>query len=169
MPQKQIIKKAEEKPTKPGTGQIILVIVTIALQVAAGYGLFYLVRVLWVNAEITDMRGFITILVAMAGSFQLAAWVIGMLGVLLRKQKPAKPLARFLGTLGGAVVPVLILAYLGSTIGFADAKTFQSVVVGRMIPYYTNLTMVFSIAGFYLREWFSRVVKPKPAKPAKGR
>jgi len=154
-------KSTRENHQGNGSLSIIVWILIIALQIAAGYGLFYFVRILLIPAEITNSGAFIKIMAVMVLSFAIAAWIIGLIGLWIKKIKPLKSGFRLLTALGLALIPVLILAYLGNTVGFDDLSIFNEIVVGKMIPYYTNLTMVMSILGFYLPEWFSKVVKPK--------
>lgn len=155
-------KSTRESYQSNGSVSIIVWILIIALQITAGYGLFYFVRILLIPAEITNSGAFIKTMTVMVLSFAIAAWIIGLFGLwVIRKSKPTKVGFRLLTALGLALIPVLILAYLGNTVGFDDLSIFTEIVVGKMIPYYTNLTMVMSILGFYLPEWFSKVVKPK--------
>ncbi len=154
-------KSTRENHQGNGSLSIIVWILIIALQIAAGYGLFYFVRILLIPAEITNSGAFIKIMAVMVLSFAIAAWIIGLIGLWIKKIKPLKSGFRLLTALGLALIPVLILAYLGNTVGFDDLSIFTEIVVGKMIPYYTNLTMVMSILGFFLQEWFSKVIKPK--------
>ena len=159
-PQKNIKTQESSQGIKPVS--LIIWSIIIALQIAAGYGLFYLLRILLIPAEITNSGAFVKIMAVLIHSCAIAAWLIGIIGLwVIRKSKPTKVGFRLLTALGLALIPVLILAYLGNTVGFDDLSIFNEIVVGKMIPYYTNLTMVMSILGFYLPEWFSKVVKPK--------
>lgn len=156
--------KSQQNPQGSNATPTLTLILIVIIQVAAGYGLFYLVRILLIPSEIKDPAGFIKIMAAMVLSFALAAWFFGVIGLWIRKVKPLKAGIRLLTSIGLALIPALILAYLGFTVGFEDLSVFNGIVVGKMIPYYTNLTMVMSILGFYLQEWFSKVVKPKQNK-----
>ncbi|MFZ3070653.1 MAG: hypothetical protein WA110_05985 [Anaerolineaceae bacterium] len=145
-------KTPEKKPVKKALPTIIWIVV-IVLQVLAGYETFALVRVLLVPVVIKDRSSFFILAAALVLSISIAVWLVGLLGLRLRKVKPAKAWLRLLATFGLALVPCLIMVYLGTTVGFKDLEIFQDVVVGRMIPYYTNLALVLGMLGFYVSEW----------------
>lgn len=151
--------KQEKKPAE-GTDinlkKLLVAVVIIALQAAAGYGLFSLARIMFTDPVIDNQSGLIKLLIAMAVSIPAAVWLVGLLGLVLKKNVPRRSGLRLFCTAVASLVPVLVLAYLAFTIGFENSKDFQEVVVGRMVVYYSNLELAFAIVGFYLVDWYHK-------------
>jgi hypothetical protein len=80
--------------------------------------------------------------------------------------QPLQAGLRLISTALLALIPLIVLTFLGLTVGFEEPAEFQEIVIGRMVPYYTNLNVAFSLMGFYIPTWF-RFIRSQKEKAAK--
>lgn len=137
-------------------------IVTISIQILISFIILEIFRATVFPLEITMVREFLIIPLAIWLSFTLGAYGAGILGLMINKSKPFYAGLRFISTAVMAVIPMLILIFLGLSVGIENTQDFQEIVLGRMVPYYTQLNVVFSILGFYLPSWFKNFKSKKP-------
>lgn len=130
--------------------------VTLTAQITLSFVLVELFKSTLVPATITTDAEFLTIPLTIWVSFLIGIFGLGMLSLVMRKIKPYYTLLRFLGTLVMALLPMVLLVFLGLSAGLENTVEFQEIVLGRMVPYYTQLNIVFSLLGFYLPSWFKR-------------
>jgi hypothetical protein len=130
--------------------------VTLAAQITISFVLVELFNATLVPETITTVAEFLTIPLTIWASFLIGIFAIGMLSLVMRKIKPYYTTLRFLGTLVMAVLPMVLLVFLGLSAGLENTVEFQEIVLDRMVPYYTQLNIVFSLLGFYLPSWFKR-------------
>jgi len=103
-------------------------------------------------------------------SFVVIVFGVGIISLLIRKITPLKTGLRFLSSAGLALVPLGILIFLGLSVGLENQKDFQEIVLGKMVSYYANLSMVFSFLGFYIPNWLKFVqTKNKGDKTSQSR
>lgn len=130
---------------------------TFAVQVALSFILVEVFNLTVVPASITTLGAFLSIPLTILLSFLFGVFGIGMISLLIRKIQPYYPLLRFVGTLVMAIFPMALLVFLGLTVGLENQVEFQEIVLDRMVPYYTQLNIVFSLLGFYLPSWFKKM------------
>ena len=130
--------------------------VTLTAQIIFSFVLVELFNATLVPETITTVTEFLIIPLTIWASFLIGIFAIGMLSLVMRKIKPYYTTLRFLGTLVMAVLPMVLLVFLGLSAGLENTVEFQEIVLGRMVPYYTQLNIVFSLLGFYLPSWFKR-------------
>lgn len=130
--------------------------VTLTAQITLSFVLVELFKSTLVPATITTDAEFLTIPLTIWVSFLIGIFGLGMLSLVMRKITPYYTLLRFLGTLVMALLPMVLLVFLGLSAGLENTVEFQEIVLGRMVPYYTQLNIVFSLLGFYLPSWFKR-------------
>jgi hypothetical protein len=90
-------------------------------------------------------------------SFILGVFGVGIVGIILLKLEPRRAGLRVLSTSILALIPMVVLIVLGLTVGIENQENFSNIVLGRMVTYYTQLTVVFSLIGFYIPNWFSKI------------
>lgn len=140
--------------------------ITIIIQIGLSYLILEQLRNGFVPNQVTNISTYLVIPVSIWASFILGVYGTGILSMFLRKIKPLRAGLRLLSTALLALIPLIVLTFLGLTVGFEDPAEFRSVVIGRMVPYYTNLNVAFSLIGFYIPNWFDfvRAQKSKSAK-----
>ncbi len=136
---------------------------TLILQILLSLLLVELLSLWIVPASIETPRDFLLIPLTIWFSFLIGVFGIGILSLIIRKMAPYHTLIRLIGTLVMALIPMVLLGYLGLTIGLENQKEFQEVVMGKMVSYYTHLNLVFSLLGFYLLSWFNKLTPKKRA------
>jgi hypothetical protein len=141
-------------------------IISIVLQVLISYLLLELLKTFFYPDMIRTTGEFILIPLLIWASFFIGVYGIGMPSLLIRKVSPLNAVLRLLSTAVMIIIPLSILVFLGLTVGIENEKDFEEIVLGRMVAYYTQLTVVFSLLGFYIPTWF-KVFQPKPKKSEK--
>lgn len=141
-------------------------IISIVLQVLISYLLLELLKTFFYPLMIRTTGEFIVIPLIIWVSFFIGVYGIGMPSLLIRKVSPLNAVLRLLSTGVMIIIPLSILVFLGLTVGIENEKDFEEIVLGRMVAYYTQLTVVFSLLGFYIPTWF-KVFQPKPKKSEK--
>jgi hypothetical protein len=141
-------------------------IISIVLQVLISYLLLELLKTFFYPDMIRTTGEFIVIPLLIWASFFIGVYGIGMPSLLIRKVSPLNAVLRLLSTAVMIIIPLSILVFLGLTVGIENEKDFEEIVLGRMVAYYTQLTVVFSLLGFYIPTWF-KVFQPKPKKSEK--
>ncbi len=130
-------------------------------QIGAGYVLAFLSNVI-INQPVSEtFSQFLMIPLGIWLGYIIGVTGVGMLGLALRKITPKVPGLRLLTTGALAAIPMLILIFNAYTVGIENQSDFQSIVVSRMVPYYTQLCAVFALLGFYITIWWHRVVPAK--------
>jgi hypothetical protein len=135
-------------------------IIAIILQILISFLLLELLRLFFYPDQVTTPIEFLVIPLQIWVSFFVGVFGIGMLSLLIRKVSPLNPGLRLLSTAVMIVIPLSILIFLGLTVGIENQKDFEEIVLGRMVTYYTQLTVVFSLLGFYIPTWF-KTFQPK--------
>ncbi len=130
-------------------------------QIGVGYALAFLSNVIINQPAPGAINQFLQIPLGIWLGYIIGVTGIGMLGLALKKITPMVPGLRLLTTAALAAIPMLILIFNAYTAGFEDQAQFQSLVMGRMVPYYTQLCAVFALLGFYITVWWHRVVPAK--------
>ncbi len=141
--------------------------ITIAIQIGLSYLILEQLRDGIVPSQITNINTYLSIPLSIWISFIIGVYGAGILSMLLRKIQPLHVSLRLLSTGLLALIPLVVLTFLGLTVGFEDPAVFRSVVIGRMVPYYTNLNVAFSLIGFYVPTWFD-FVRTQKSKTVKG-
>jgi hypothetical protein len=130
--------------------------VTIAAQILLSFVLVELFKMWIVPVSIKTLDAFLILASTIWFSFLVGVFGIGVLSLVIRKMQPYHTLIRLFGTLIMALIPVVILVFLGLSVGLENEIDFQEIVLARMVPYYTQLNIVFSLLGFYLPTWFKK-------------
>jgi hypothetical protein len=137
--------------------------ISIILQILISFLLLELLKLFFYPDSVRTTGEFLSIPLAIWVSFFVGIFGIGMLSLLVRKVTPLNPGLRLLSTAVMIIIPLSILVFLGLTVGIENQKDFEEIVLGRMVTYYTQLTVVFSLLGFYIPTWF-KVLQPKTKK-----
>lgn len=142
--------------------------ITIAVQIALSFLILEQLRNWLFPASFTTNSAYLIVPFSIWASFIIGVYGIGILSMALRKMKPLQPGLRLISTAVLALIPLIVLTFLGITVGFDDPVDFRQIVLGRMVPYYTNLNVAFSLMGFYIPTWF-KFVKSQKGKIAKSK
>ncbi len=130
-------------------------------QVGVGYALAFLSNVI-INQPVAETFGqFLLIPLGIWLGYIIGVYGVGMLGLALKKITPKVPGLRLLTTAILAAIPMLILIFNANAAGVENQAQFQNIIMGRMVPYYTQLCAVFALLGFYITIWWHRVVPAK--------
>ena len=141
--------------------------ITIAIQIGLSYLILDQLKNWVVPSWITDISAYLIIPLSIWGSFIIGVYGAGILSMLSRKIQPLHAGLRLVSTTVLALIPLIVLTFLGLTVGFEDPAEFRRIVIGRMVPYYTNLNVAFSLIGFYVPTWFD-FVRAQRSKTAKS-
>lgn len=142
--------------------------ITIVLQIGLSFLILEQLRNWIVPTWVTNLSTYSIIPLSIWVSFLIGVYGVGILSMAIRKIMPLQAGLRLVSTAALALIPLIVLTFLGLTVGFDDPAEFREIVIGRMVPYYTNLNVAFSFLGFYIPTWF-KFVKAQKEKEAKGK
>jgi len=131
-------------------------ILILLAQTAAGYFLVLLTRVFIDYSQATTIARFLIIPLSIWLSYSIAVYGIGMLGLWVKKKKPTVAVLRLITTTTLASVPMLMQVFNGVSVGVEDWQQFHDLVIGRMVPYYTQLCAAFALVGFFVTIWWHK-------------
>jgi len=131
---------------------------TLVGQIFLSLALVEVLNKLLVSSTITTVKEFIFIPLNIWLGFLIGVFSLGILSLLIRKIEPYHIIQRFFSTLALSGIPIILLFYLGLTVGVDNQTEFQEIVLERMVPYYTQLNIIFSLLGFYLPSWFKKLI-----------
>ena len=134
-------------------------VVAITIQIGTSFLFVELFQRFLYPPEINTAGQFLTIPLLIWISFIIGIFGIGILGLLIRKTEKLQALIRLVSTALMALIPMLLLIFLGLTAGIENEQDFTEIVLGRMVPYYTQLNVVFSLIGFYAPTWLKKYKK----------
>jgi len=140
--------------------------ITIVVQIALSYFILDQLRNWIIPTSVTNIGTYLIIPFSIWASFLIGVYGIGILSMILRKMQPLQAGLRLISTAVIVMIPLIVLTFLGLTVGFEDPVNFREVVLGKMVPYYTNLNIAFSLMGFYIPTWF-RFIRSQKEKAAK--
>lgn len=130
--------------------------VVISFQIGTSFLLVEIFQRFFYPVEINTAGQFLIIPLLIWVSFMIGIYGVGILGLLLRKSEKLQALLRLASTAFMALLPMLLLIFLGLSAGIENEQAFDEIVLGRMVPYYTQLNVVFSLLGFYIPSWFKK-------------
>jgi len=139
-------------------------ILIVLAQIAIGYALVFTINLIIYKPQIETIPQFLTIPLSIWLGYLVGVYGIGMLGLVLKKLEPLVAGLRLFTTAIMTVIPMLMLIFNAVTVGVENRQQFQDIVMVRMVPYYTQLCVVFALLGFYITVWWHKVV-PKRTKP----
>ena len=137
-------------------------VITIAFQIGASFLLVELFQRSFYPGEINTAGQFLKIPLMIWFSFMIGVYGIGIVGLLFHRSEKLQTLLRLASTAFMALIPMLLLIFLGLSAGIENEQEFEEIVLGRMVPYYTQLNVVFSLIGFYIPSWFKKLKTEKP-------
>jgi len=140
--------------------------ITIGLQIGLSFLILEQLRNWIVPTWVTNLSTYLIIPLSIWVSFIIGVYGIGILSMAIRKLTPLQAGLRLISTALLALIPLIVLTFLGLTVGFEEPVNFREVVLGKMVPYYTNLNIAFSLMGFYIPTWF-RFIRSQKEKAAK--
>jgi hypothetical protein len=140
--------------------------ITIGLQIGLSFLILEQLRNWIVPTWVTNLSTYLIIPLSIWVSFIIGVYGIGILSIAIRKLTPLQAGLRLISTALLELIPLIVLTSLGLTVGFEDPVNFREVVLGKMVPYYTNLNVAFSLMGFYIPTWF-RFIRSQKEKAAK--
>ena len=139
-------------------------ILVLVGQLAVSYGLITLTNLGFFQSKITSIPQFLPIPFSIWGSYVLGVFGMGMIGLTLMKATPPVVGLRFFTTAVLTAIPMWMLTVNAVTVGVNDLSQFQSIVIARMVPYYTELAAVFALLGFFVTVWWQRATPKKPSR-----
>jgi len=139
------------------TRNIVTWVFIVIGQIAFVYLFIYLFGLLRNNLNVNPTLHFILIAISIWLGALLGTYIIGIVGLILKKEKPLKAGLRFLVTTLLALVPMLVLIYNGFAVGIDNSPDFQNIVLNKMIPYYTQMSLIFALLGFYVTLWWKKI------------
>jgi hypothetical protein len=140
--------------------------ITIGLQIGLSFLILEQLRNWIVPTWVTNLSTYLIIPLSIWVSFIIGVYGIGILSIAIRKLTPLQAGLRLISTALLELIPLIVLTSLGLTVAFEDPVNFREVVLGKMVPYYTNLNVAFSLMGFYIPTWF-RFIRSQKEKAAK--
>jgi hypothetical protein len=142
-------------------------ILIVTAQIAFSYSLVYVFNTSIYNPQIETASQFLLIPIFVWLISLIGFYGIGMVGLAVMKVKPLRAGLRFLATAIMALFPMLILVFNAFSVGI-QSQTFQDIIMRRMVPYYSQLDLVFALLGFYITLWWKKS-KPKVTPKTKKR
>lgn len=132
-------------------------VLTLFGQIFLSLALIEILNKLFVPTEITTVKQFLFTPLIIWLSFLIGMFIPGALSLLIRKMEPYHITQRLISTLVLSAIPSILLVYLGLTVGLDNQTEFQEIVLEKMVPYYTQLNIAFSLLGFYIPSWFKKL------------
>jgi hypothetical protein len=130
----------------------------VTAQISVGYSLVSVINSIVIKQQVITITQFFLI----PSSIWLGYHRIARFGV-----KELKPLAFGLLLFSAAIltaIPMALLIFNAVNVGVENQQQFQEIVIVRMVPYYTQLCLVFALLGFYITVWWHKAV-PQTKKP----
>ncbi len=141
----------------------LLWILILAAQFGIGYALVTLSNTFTIRPRMETIPQFLMVPLGIWLGYLVGVYALGMLVLVLKKVEPVAAGLRLFTTAVLGTLPMLILIFNAVTIGVENQQQFQTLVMARMVPYYTNLCAVFALLGFYITVWWHKVT-PKTEK-----
>jgi hypothetical protein len=130
-------------------------ILIFGTQVGAGYAIVSLSKQL-ISTDFKTITQFLIIPIMIWLGYSLGIYGIGMIGLVLKRVKPLFPILRLATTMLMAAAPMVMLTFNAFTLGLANPQEFDALVMARMVPYYTQLCVVFAMLGFFITVWWQK-------------
>jgi hypothetical protein len=134
---------------------------TIILQVAVSFLIIFLFTVIFAGVDTTSRLGWLALLLFIWLGYLIGINLVGY-GLLRWAWKTVRPLTnlRLIGTLVGALIPLLILLVIGYSVPIGDTGSrFFDLVTNNWQPILAQVSLFAGILGYYLPGVF-------PVKPA---
>jgi len=131
-------------------------LVTIILQIAVSFLIIFLFSVLFAGVDTTSRAGWLALLFVIWLSYVIGINLVGI-AALRWVWKGVKVLVtpRLIGTMVGALIPLLILLPIGYSIPVGDQGTrFYDLVTNNWQPILTQAALFTAILGYYLPSFF---------------
>jgi hypothetical protein len=136
---------------------------TIALQIAASFAVIFLFSVVFSNVNTTSRLGWLALLFFIWLGYVVGVNLVG-LGFLRWVWKDFRllPAQRLIGTMIGALIPLLILLPIGFSIpAWPGGTQFSEIVTNTWQPILAQVSLFVSILGYYA----PGMILQKPMKP----
>jgi hypothetical protein len=130
----------------------------LVVQIIVGFVLVSLTALLIDTTNLRSLTQFILTPLSIWLAISLSVYGVGMIGLVFKKVKPLVALLRLATTLILAAVPMIILTINAAVVGVENTQEFGSIVLARMVPYYTQLAYVFALLGFFVTIWWHKAV-----------
>ncbi len=136
-------------------------LVTIILQITFAFLVIFLFSVVFAGVDTTSRLGWFLLLFFIWLGYIIGVNLVGYASLRwLWKTVRLLPTQRLLGTMVGALIPLLILLPIGLSVPVGDQGTrFYDLVTNNWQPILAQASLFTAILGYYL----PGVLKPKPA------
>lgn len=127
-------------------------LVTIILQVAVSILIIFLFTVIFAGVDTTSRLGWLLLLFFIWLSYVLGINLVGYVSLRwVWKSARQLPIHRLVGTMIGAIIPMLILIIVGLTIPVGDVGSpFYNLVTNNWQPILAQASLFAAILGYYL-------------------
>ncbi len=127
-------------------------LVTIILQIAVSFLIIFLFTVIFAGADTTSRTGWLALLVVIWVGYVIGINLVGIAALRwVWKGVPVLLKQRLIGTMIGALIPLLILLPIGYSVPVGDQGTrFYDLVTNNWQPILAQAALFTSILGYYL-------------------
>jgi hypothetical protein len=127
-------------------------LVTIILQIAVSFLIIFLFSVIFAGVDTTSRAGWLALLFVIWLGYVIGINLVGM--VVLRwvwKRVPLLMIQRLIGTMVGALIPLLILLAIGYSVPVGDlGSRFYDLVTNNWQPILAQASLFTAIIGYYI-------------------
>lgn len=139
-------------------------LITIILQVAAAYFFVFLLSILFAGVDPTSRVGWLESLLGVWIGYVAGVTLVGLAALRWAwKAERLLPRRRLVGTMIGALIPLLILLLIGFSVPVGDFGTrFYDLVTNQWQPILAQAAVFCAVVGFYLPGFLNTSVPTNP-------
>ncbi len=137
-------------------------LVTIILQIAASFLIIFIFSIIFGGVETQSRLGWLALLLVIWLGYIIGINFVGWFA-LSRVWKGSQPLVRqrVTWTAIGALIPLLILLVIGSTVPVgAEGTSFYDLVTNNWQPTLAQASLFCAIVGYYVPSLFKPQIRP---------
>jgi len=127
-------------------------LVTIILQIAVSFLIIFLFSVIFAGVDTTSRAGWISLLIGIWLGYVIGINLVGIAALRwVWKGVRVLKIQRLVGTMIGALIPLLILLPIGYSVPVGDQGTrFYDLVTNNWQPILAQAALFTAIVGYYL-------------------
>ncbi len=136
-------------------------LVIVIFQIAVSFLVIFLFSVVFAGVDTTSRLGWLALLFFIWLGYVIGVNLVGDAYLRwVQKSLPLLPILRLLGTMIGAIIPLLILLPIGFSVPVGDAgSSFSTLVTNDWQPVLAQAALFTAILGYYLP---GMLVRKKP-------